>query len=148
MESNEQGSSPATPKHLWIVGILAILWNSMGAFDYLMTQTRNEAYLERFSPELLEWVYSFPLWAECSWAIAVWGSILASILLLMRKGLAAPIFGISLVAMVLNSIYSYVLSNGIEIMGVGAAIFSTVIFASILGLFLYSRAMKARGVLS
>jgi hypothetical protein len=148
MDSNEQNSSQSTPKHLWIVGVLALLWNSMGAYDYLMTQTRNEAYLDRFPPELLEWVYSFPLWAECSWAIAIWSSVLASILLLMRKGLAAPIFGVSLVAMVLNSIYSYVISNGIEIMGGGAAIFSAVIFSVILGLFLYSRAMKAKGVLS
>ena len=131
MDSNEQSSSQSTPKHLWIVGVLAVLWNSMGAYDYLMTQTRNEAYLARFSPELLAWVDGFPLWAESCWAIAIWSSILASILLLMRKGLAAQIFGVSLVAMVFNTIYSYVISNGIEIMGGGAAIFSAVIFAVI-----------------
>jgi len=34
-----------TPLHLWIVAALATVWNAFGAFDYLMTQTRNEAYL-------------------------------------------------------------------------------------------------------
>jgi hypothetical protein len=26
-----------TPWHLWLVGVLALLWNSFGAFDYVMT---------------------------------------------------------------------------------------------------------------
>ena len=26
-------ANSATPKHLWIVGILAVLWNAVGAFD-------------------------------------------------------------------------------------------------------------------
>ena len=25
------------PVHLWIVGILAVLWNAVGAFDYFAT---------------------------------------------------------------------------------------------------------------
>ena len=36
---------PATPWHLWLVGVLATIWNSGGAVDYTMTQTRNESYM-------------------------------------------------------------------------------------------------------
>ena len=28
------------PLHLWIVGVLAVLWNAIGAFDYSATQLR------------------------------------------------------------------------------------------------------------
>ena len=31
-----------TPVHLWIVAILATIWNAFGCFDYLMTHPRNE----------------------------------------------------------------------------------------------------------
>ncbi len=31
----------ATPWHLWLTGVSALLWNSMGALDYFMTQTQN-----------------------------------------------------------------------------------------------------------
>ncbi|MCP4895894.1 MAG: hypothetical protein GY906_02880, partial [bacterium] len=34
-----------TPIHLWIVGVLALLWNAMGAFDYLATQLKLEFYM-------------------------------------------------------------------------------------------------------
>ncbi len=31
-----------TPVHLWIVGVLALLWKGMGAFDDLATQMRPD----------------------------------------------------------------------------------------------------------
>ena len=34
----------------------------MGAFDYVMTETRNEAYMAEFTPEQLEFFYGFPAW--------------------------------------------------------------------------------------
>ena len=40
--------SAKTPVHLWIVGALATVWNAFGAFDYLMTQTRNDALSRQF----------------------------------------------------------------------------------------------------
>jgi len=121
----------------------------MGAFDYLMTQSRNEAYMSRFSPEQLEYFYGFPWWAVSLWAIAVWGSVLGSGLLLLRKRFAVETFGVSFLAMVITTLYNYVFSGGLEIMGgVGPILFSAVIFFVALGLFLYARTMKRLGVLA
>ena len=33
------------PWHLWVVGIIAVLFNSIGAFDYVMTMTQGASYL-------------------------------------------------------------------------------------------------------
>jgi hypothetical protein len=121
----------------------------MGAFDYLMTQSRNEAYMSRFSPEQLEYFYGFPWWAVSLWAIAVWGSVLGSGLLLLRKRFAVETFGLSFLAMVITTLYNYVFSGGLEIMGgVGPILFSAVIFFVALGLFLYARTMKRLGALA
>jgi hypothetical protein len=140
--------STATPKHVWIVGILALLWNAGGAYDYLMTQTRNEAYMSKFTPEQLEYFYGFPAWVDSAWAIAVWGAVLGSVLLLLRRKLALPVFVVSLVAMVATTVHNYLLSDGLELMGgIGPAIFSVLIFAAAVALVLYTRAMAARGVL-
>ena len=40
------------PAHLWIVGILALLWNGFGAYDYFMTRTRGAAYIESMMPKV------------------------------------------------------------------------------------------------
>ncbi len=148
MSPSETTAAVRVPKHLWIVGVISLLWNAIGAFDYLMTKTRNEVYLSRFTPEQLDYFFSFPAWAVATWALAVWGAVLGSVLLLLRRRPAVPVFAVSFVAMILTTIYNYVLSPGLKIMGgTGPLVFSFVIFLIALGLLLYARAMARRGVL-
>ena len=136
-----------TPVHLWIVGILSILWNAVGAFDYVATQTRLESYMSQFTPEQLEYFYSFPAWMDSAWAVGVWGSVLGSILLLMRKSWAVWLFGASLLGLAVSTIYNFILSDGMAVMGISAAIFTAVIWAIVLFLLFYARAMVKSGVL-
>ena len=62
-----------TPAHLWIVGIVSLLWNAFGATDYTMTMSHNAAYLSAASAAQLAYVASFPAWAVALWALGVWG---------------------------------------------------------------------------
>jgi len=68
-----RGARVRTPVHLWVVGVLALLWNAMGAFDYLATQFKLEFYVKQFTPEQLSYFYGFPAWAVAGWAFGVWG---------------------------------------------------------------------------
>ena len=137
-----------TPVHLWIVGIISLLWNAMGAFDYTATQMRLDFYMAQFSQEQLDYFYTFPAWADACWAIAVWGSLVGSLLLLLRKALAAWLFGLAILAMACTSVYNFILSNGAEIMGEGAMVFTVIIWVIALFLYFYSVAMAKRRVLT
>ena len=139
--------APATPRHLWIVGIVALLWNLLGAMDYVMTETRNEAYMGQFTPEQLEFFYSFPAWLIAFWAIAVWGGVLGTVLLLMRKKLAVPVLLVSLLCMVVTAVHNYGFAGGVDIVGGVGFLFSVVIFVVALALVIYARGMARRGVL-
>ena len=139
---------PSPPRHLWVVGLLGVLWNSIGAFDYVMTQTRNASYMSQFNAEQLEFFYGFPPWVVTLWALAVWGGVAGTILLLFRKGLAVPVLAGSLICMVATSIHNYILSNGLEVSGAAGVVFSGLIFLVALGLWTYARAMRRRGVLA
>lgn len=148
---NVADSTPAatrTPVHLWIVGILALLWNLVAVFDYLATQMQWEFYMGQFSEEQLAYFYGFPSWVVACWAIAVWGSFLGSLALLLRKRWAVWCFGAALVGLALTTLYNFVLSNGLEVMGTGAAIFTVVIWIIAILLFLYSWKMGKKGVLT
>lgn len=137
-----------TPIHLWIVGILSLLWNAVGAFDYTATQSRLESYMSQFTAEQLEYFYSFPVWMDAAWAIAIWSSLLGSIGLLLRKAWAVWLFAVAILGLAVSTLYNFVLSDGMAMMGGGAAIFSAVIWIIALILLFYSRAMAARKVLS
>jgi hypothetical protein len=136
-----------TPVHLWIVGMLAVLWNAVGAFDYTATQYRIDSYMANFTPEQLEYFYGFPAWVDAAWALGIWGSFLGSLALLLRKSWAVWLFAISIAGLAGTTVYNFVLSNGAEMMGEGGAIFTGVIWLIVLCLFFYSRAMAKRGVL-
>jgi len=149
MSETPDASVHATPRHLWVVGVISLLWNAVGAMDYVMTQTQNEAYMSNFTPEQLEFFYGFPTWVVTAWAIAVWGGVIGSVLLLMRKRFAVQTFLVSLTAMVITTIHNYVLSDGLEIVGEPLAlVFTAAIFLAAVGLFVYARAMHRRGVLA
>jgi len=147
--SEEQATTTLrTPWHLWLVGVLALLWNAMGAFDYLMTETRNEGYMGQFTPEQLEYFYGFPAWVVAFWAIAVWGGVLGAIFLLLRNRFAVGTFLVSFLAMVVTMIRNYLLSDGLEVTGVSGLVFTAVIFVVSLFLYLNSRAMRSKGALT
>ena len=137
-----------TAWHFWLIGIVALLWNAMGAMDYLMTQTRNDAYMSAFTPEQLAFFYGFPSWVIASWAIGVWGGVLGSLSLLLRRQAAVWAFLASLIGMVVTAFQNYVLSNGMEVVGDAFSLsFTGAIFLIALGLLLYAYALRKRGLL-
>ena len=140
--------SVRAPVHLWIVGVVAMLWNAFGAFDYVLTQTRNEAYLVQFSEAQRAYFQSFPAWMEAAWAIGVWGALAGALLLLARSRHAVLAFGLSLLGLLASSVYQYVLSSPPEDMKSGVMMaMNLAIWAIAIGLFLYAHRMRARGVL-
>ena len=138
-----------TPWHLWVVGMVSLLWNAFGAFDYVMTKLRNAEYMAAFTPEQQEFFYGFPLWANVGWALGVWGSVLGSVLLLIRSKHAVTAFLLSLVGLAISSVYQFGMHYGdLERMfGTFPMIFTAVIWVIVIALFLYARAQVAKGVL-
>ena len=149
MSEQSENNIGTTPKHLWVVGVFALLWSAMGAMDYVMTQTGNEEYMSSFTAEQLAFFYGMPAWADATWAIAVWGGVLGALLLLFRQRYAVWVFLASLVSMVITTFQNYALSNGMEIMGDAFALaFNAAIFLLALAFYLYARAMLERKILA
>lgn len=141
-------NTTSTPAHLWIVGVLLLLWNGMGAFDYSATQLKLDFYMSNFSQEQLDFFYGFPAWVVAAWATAVWSATLGALALLLKKRWAIGLFALAIIGLLITSIHNFGMTDGAEIMGQEGVIFSGVIWlVSVLQL-VYARAMAKRGVLS
>jgi len=138
-----------TPWHLWLVGVLALLFNAIGVFDFVMSMAKGAQYQASagMTPAQIEHYQQMPGWMTLVWAVGVFGAFLASILLLLRRKLALPVFVVSLAAFLLSLVYTYVLTNGGAVMGRNMAIASAVIAASLAAFIGYARWMAGCGVL-
>ncbi len=139
-----------TPFHLWIVGILALLWNAGGAVDYVMTKTNAAEYMAQQPPERLAMLEQAPTWFSVTWAVGIWFSIIGSLLLLLRSRYAGSAFGLSLLGLIGSSVYTYVIADGgsmVAAAGPAAIALTIAIPVVLVGLWLYARAMTKRGVL-
>ncbi|WOB77996.1 MULTISPECIES: hypothetical protein [Brevundimonas] len=96
-----------TPWHLWLVGVLSLLWNGFGAFDFIQTTTRGEAYMRAagFDDAMVAYYEAMPGWMYLPWTLGVWGAVIGSVLLLLRRRWAVPAFGLSLLGALISLIY-------------------------------------------
>ena len=146
----QQAVTARTPVHLWIVGILSLLWNCIGAADYLMTRLRNDAYFESMMPSVppatfYAYVDAMPLYAQVGWGLGVWGAFAGSLLLLIRSKYAFHAFALSMIGIVFGIGYQLMTPPpGSE--GAGKIIMYAVIAIGA-ALLYYSWKQRARGVL-
>lgn len=150
----DEAETGKTPVHLWIIGVLATLWNGFGCYDYLMTRMRNLDYLRSMAPDsdpeaMLAWVDGFPFYAQFGWGLGVWMGLIGSILLLMRHRWAVPALGLSFLGSVLGLGYQIFLAPPAPPpMGHGAmAIFPWVIILIAAALYYYAHIQRKKGVL-
>ena len=137
-----------TPWHLWVVGVLALLWNSFGCVDYTMTQTRQDEWFAQMGMTETQLTYfnAMPPWTHAAWAIGVWGGLLGAVLLLLRRKWAMPVFVVSFLGWLAGAVYAFALSDGMEAMGPMWPM-QIVIGGACVFFIWYARMMSQKGVL-
>jgi hypothetical protein len=133
------------PVHLWIVGVLSLLWNAFGAVDFTLTNIRYQPYLAGLPPEVIQQIDAYPAWSVVAWAFGVWGALAGSLLLLLRSRFAVHAFALSLAGLAATTLYQ--LAIGIYGFTGAMAVMNLAIWAIAAGLLVYAVKIKRRGVL-
>ncbi len=141
-------STNTPPTWFWIVCGISMIWNLLGVMAYLMQVTMSPEALQALPENERTLIESVPVWATSAFAIAVWGSTLGCILLLMRKKLATPVLIVSFVGIMVQMFYNVVISKSIEVYGPGGLSMPILVFT--IGIFLiwFSRKSTANGWIS
>lgn len=129
----------------WVIGVAALVWNGLGVMSYI-----GQAYMtdevKAALPEAERALYeNVPTWVTAAFAIAVFGGLLGSAFLLMRKKLARPMFLLSLIAIIAQMSYNLFMSKAAEVYGPGSIVMPIMVI--IIGVFLlmYSKKTIAKG---
>lgn len=134
------------------VAIIALLWNLFGVAAYLITVlgpmlmtpevlgAMPEAERAQ-AEEGLAQLAATPAWATAAFAVATFGGLLGSILLLMKKNLAVPLFALSLAGVLVQQIWGLFLS-GVALSGGALVLPAVVLLFAVFLLWLATRAKK------
>ncbi len=132
-------TNTTVPKWFWVVTILALLWYLMDMSAFIMRVFMLETMLNGM-PEVQQGLYlNMPVWVNLVFAAEVFGGVLGSVCLLLKKRWALVLFSISIVGVILQTSYVYFLSEAINIMGTPAIVMPLVAVCIGAGLIVFTK---------
>lgn len=137
------------PLSFWAIAIVSLLWNSFGCLDYTMTKMDPVNYMRSvgMSDDAIAYMDKLPDWLTVFWALGVWGSLVGSVLLLVRSRHAVTAFYASLVGLVVSQVYQFVAGMPAEMTSPAMIGMTVVIWGALLFFIWYSRRALAVGYL-
>lgn len=133
------------PKWFWIVSVGAVVWNGLGVAAFVSELLMTEEAYAVLSDAERSLYESRPMWVTVAFAVSVVGGLIGSTLLALRHSLATSILTVSAAAVVLQTIYTFVLSDTLDVMGASSAILPTVVAIIAVSLVWISIAARKRG---
>lgn len=103
MSDSQSARGGAAPWHLWVVGVVALLWNASGVFLWGGSTFAADTFLEGMSAAHRDYVNGLPSWSTVTWGLGVIGGLVGAILLLLRSRFAVPAFAASLFGAIANT---------------------------------------------
>jgi hypothetical protein len=115
------------PRWLLPVSIVSLLWNLMGVWSFV-TNWRMSKTGYAGLPDVQRELWSFmPVWTWVAFALAVGCGTLGAIALLMRKRLAAPLFMISFLAILVQFSWPIFMTDAFAKMGMELVTFPIIL---------------------
>ncbi|WP_188063820.1 sugar transporter [Sphingobium sp. KCTC 72723] len=136
-----------SPRFFVTIGILLLLWNLMGVAAFVMQYTADLTVLARTDPTTAQAFAAMPGWVWGAYGVAVGAGTLGAMLLLMKKAVAATLFLVSLIAVIVQFGYTFLGTDLLAIKGATSAAFPALIIIVAIVQLLYARSLVARGVL-
>jgi hypothetical protein len=134
-------SKTKPPVWFWIISVIALLWNAMGVNAYIQQAYKTDSFKAMYTEEQLDMIANTPAWATAAFAVAVFGGILGSLGLLLRKKWAKSLFILSLLGIIVQMTYNLFISKAMEVYGPGAVIMPILVL--FVGVFLLWYSKKA-----
>ena len=89
------------------VAIVAIVWNLIGVFLFIMQVTLSPAAIASMPPAQQLVYLAIPAWTNVAFGVAVLSGLIASVALLLKKRWAVPVFALSLLAVLVQAAGNY-----------------------------------------
>jgi hypothetical protein len=136
------------PKWFYVVTIIALLWNLLGAAAVGMNLFITPEQLAQLPEQQKVMHEATPSWTVLASIIAVVAGTIGCLALLAKKVLAEHILIVSVIALVIQDIGIFIVVDGVGLAGISALIMQTMVFIIGCALVLLAKKAKREGWLS
>ncbi len=136
------------PKYFNLIAGLAIVWNLLGVMAFVGQIFMTPEMLAQMPIAEQELYNTTPIWVTVAFAIAVFTGTLGCLFLLMKKSVALNILLLSLVAVLVQMFYLFVLANGFAVYGFSGSIMPAFVIVVAVALVRWAKSLKAKGLLN
>ena len=135
---------PKAPWHLWVVGVLSLLWNASGAWVFVQAQTG--ATMDMDATEIAYYAEQ-PVWAVVLTDITFAAAILAAIALLLRSRWSPTLYLVSIVTILASAAGDIVRGSALLLQSQDWLVLAVVTTGLAVLQWVYALTMRKRGVL-
>ena len=139
--------SMKVPTSVWIVGVLALLWNLIGVAAFTMQVAMPAQALEAMPADQRAIYEATPAWLYVFYGVATIGGALGSVGLLLRRRWAAPVYLVALMSLVVQVLCSFMVTPAWSLGGAASLGFPVLLVVIATVLWWFARRMATRGVL-
>src|SRR5688572_147061 len=132
------------PAHLWVVGLLLVLWNGWGVALAVAAQS---ASLPIADPDVEAYFAAQPSWFVLFADIGPIAGVAGAVALLLQSRWAPLLFVVQIVVLAITNTYEVVQGTSLLLTSSDSRVASVVLAVLLCGQILYARAMARRGVL-
>ena len=141
MSDELNGTSPIS---FYIVAGVFLFFNVTGLIFYYQQMTLTPQMLQGLDASTIAFMEAPPVWATSGYAIAVNAGVVASIVLLLRKAWALPVYIVSFAGVLTQDFDAFVLRDAVGVWGSSAYYVPSVVLVMCLVEIWYSRSVANR----
>lgn len=127
------------PWHLWLVGILSLLWYASGALTIVLAQLGS---LPDIKPDEAEYYAAQAPWFVIATDLSLISAVAGSFALLLRHSASVWLFAVSLASIILTNCYDLIAGTSRVYANTGAAVVTCIIVVWAVLVLLYSFRMQ------
>lgn len=135
--------------HLKFIASTFLLLSLIGAYDYIMILMRNTTYFNYlgYGERQIAYFTNYPTVLMILLTLGVWGTVIGSILLLLKSRWAILSFGLALISQTILNTYTFTVRHRWDILGAKLGTQDLIILLLTLAMLIYSIKLDRRGII-
>ena len=132
------------PRSYYVISALALVWYAIGVTAFVTQITSAPTELGQ-TPDQVAFYQQVPNWVLTAMAVSTFGGVFACFMLLIRNKQAIPLFAVSLVAVLVQDVYNFLMADALSVFGAQMLVLPVLVLGIGVAMLVYAMRALRRG---